>query len=58
MDTDQLAVRLLDDGYLLAPGALFHAERQPSTLMRINFASAQDAAFWDRFRQARRSMGG
>ena len=58
VDTDQLAVRLLDEGYLLAPGALFHAERQPSTLMRINFASAQDAAFWDRFRQARQSMGG
>jgi hypothetical protein len=33
-------------GYLLAPGALFHAERKPSTLMRINFATTQDAAFW------------
>jgi DNA-binding transcriptional MocR family regulator len=46
VDTDALAQRMLDEGYLLAPGALFHAERKPSTLMRINFATAQDAAFW------------
>lgn len=46
VDTDQLAQRMLDAGYLLAPGALFHAARAPSTLMRINFATAQDAAFW------------
>ncbi len=46
VDTDALAQRMLDEGYLLAPGALFHAERKPSTLMRINFATAQDATFW------------
>jgi DNA-binding transcriptional MocR family regulator len=46
VDTDALAQRLLDDGYLIAPGALFHAQRAPSTLMRINFATTQDAAFW------------
>jgi len=46
VDTDVLAQRMLDQGYLLAPGALFHARRQPSTLMRINFATTQDAAFW------------
>jgi DNA-binding transcriptional MocR family regulator len=40
-------------GYLLAPGALFHAERQPSTLMRINFATTQDAQFWDTFARMR-----
>ena len=49
VDTDQLAQRLLDEGCLIAPGALFHAERKPSTLMRINFATAQDAAFWRRY---------
>ena len=38
--------QMLDAGYLLAPGALFHASRQPCTLMRINFATTQDAAFW------------
>jgi DNA-binding transcriptional MocR family regulator len=56
VDTDDLAQRMLDEGYLLAPGALFHAERQPSTLMRINFATTQDAAFWKRFTEMRKRM--
>ena len=46
VDTDLLSQRLLDEGYLIAPGALFYAQRAPSRLMRINFATAQDAAFW------------
>ncbi len=46
VDTDQLAQRMLDEGYLIAPGALFHATRSPSTLMRINFATTQEADFW------------
>ena len=46
VDTEPLAQRLLDEGYLIAPGALFHAARAPSTLMRINFATTQEAAFW------------
>ena len=49
VDTDALAQRMLDAGYLIAPGALFHANRQPSTLMRINFAATQDAGFWKVF---------
>jgi DNA-binding transcriptional MocR family regulator len=49
VDTDALAQRMLDEGYLLAPGALFHAQRKPSTLMRINFATTQDAAFWKKY---------
>jgi DNA-binding transcriptional MocR family regulator len=53
VDTDVLAQRMLDAGYLLAPGALFHAERQPSTLMRINFATTQDATFWQAFSRLR-----
>jgi DNA-binding transcriptional MocR family regulator len=53
VDTDTLAQRMLDEGYLLAPGALFHAERQPSTLMRINFTTTQDAAFWQVFARLR-----
>ncbi len=53
VDTDALAQRMLDAGYLLAPGALFHAERQPSTLMRINFATTQDAQFWAVFERLR-----
>jgi DNA-binding transcriptional MocR family regulator len=53
VDTDALAHRMLDEGYLLAPGALFHAARTPSTLMRINFATTQDAAFWKVFMRLR-----
>jgi DNA-binding transcriptional MocR family regulator len=53
VDTDVLSQRMLDVGYLLAPGALFHAERQPSTLMRINFATTQDAQFWGAFERLR-----
>lgn len=49
VDTDTLAQALLDDGYMIAPGALFHATRKPSTLMRINFATTQDSAFWRAF---------
>ena len=49
VDTDALSQRMLDEGYLLAPGALFHAQRKPSTLMRINFATTQDAAFWKKY---------
>lgn len=53
VDTDALSQRMLDQGYLLAPGALFHARREPSTLMRINFATTQEAQFWEDFRVAR-----
>lgn len=56
VDTDALAQRMLDEGYLLAPGALFHAERTPSTLMRINFATTQDAAFWKKYAELVRAM--
>ncbi|VTU38028.1 aminotransferase-like domain-containing protein [Variovorax sp. PBL-E5] len=53
VDTDALTQRMLDEGYLLAPGSLFHARRPPSTLMRINFATAQDATFWKVFARIR-----
>jgi DNA-binding transcriptional MocR family regulator len=53
VDTDVLAQRMLDEGYLLAPGALFHAERAPSSLMRINFATTQEAQFWETFARLR-----
>lgn len=56
VDTDALAQRMLDDGYLIAPGALFHAARQPSTLMRINFATTQEAAFWKVFARLREQV--
>lgn len=53
VDTDALAQRMLDEGYLIAPGALFHAVRKPSTLMRINFATTQESAFWKVFARMR-----
>lgn len=56
VDTDALAQRMLDEGYLLAPGALFHASRQPSTLMRINFATTQEAQFWQVFSTLRATL--
>ncbi len=56
VDTEMLAQRMLDEGYLLAPGALFHAAQQPSSLMRINFATTQEAAFWKVFARLRGSM--
>ena len=53
VDTEQLAQVLLDDGWLIAPGALFHATHRPTTLMRINFATTQDARFWRALDRAR-----
>jgi DNA-binding transcriptional MocR family regulator len=58
VDTQALALRMLDRGYLLAPGALFHAGRSPSTLMRINFTTTQDAAFWTEFERWRDALSG
>jgi len=49
-DTERLAEALLEQGWLIAPGALFHAVPRPSTLMRINFATTQDPAFWQALR--------
>lgn len=53
VDTERLAARLAADGWLLAPGRLFHAESRPSTLMRVNFATGQDIRFWRAFEHAR-----
>ena len=54
VDTEPLAQVMMDRGWLLAPGHLFHATRRSSTLMRINFATSQEAGFWAAFDQARR----
>ncbi|MGL6111076.1 MAG: PLP-dependent aminotransferase family protein [Rubrivivax sp.] len=50
-DTERLAEALLDQGWLIAPGALFHAVPRPTTLMRVNFATTQAPAFWRSLRQ-------
>jgi DNA-binding transcriptional MocR family regulator len=53
-DTDALAQVLLDEGWLIAPGSLFHATPRPTTLMRVNFGTSQDARFWQRLQALRR----
>jgi len=56
IDTEPLAARMASEGWLVAPGRLFHVPPRASTLMRVNFASAQDARFWRAFERARDSM--
>ena len=56
VDTERLARAMLDDGWLLAPGALFHATHRPTALMRINFATTQEARFWRAFERARDAL--
>jgi DNA-binding transcriptional MocR family regulator len=57
VDTERLARDMVDD-WLLAPGALFHATHRPTTLMRINFATTQDAQFWCALDRAREQLAG
>ena len=52
VDVDRLATHLHDQGWLLAPGSLFHAVPRPSTLMRINFATSQELRLWRALREA------
>jgi len=56
VDTERLTHPMLDAGWLIAPGALFHAQRKPTTLMRINMATSQDAAFWKALQAARKNL--
>jgi DNA-binding transcriptional MocR family regulator len=56
-DTEALAQVLLDEGWLIAPGALFHARPRPGTLMRINFATTQEPRFWQRLKALRGERG-
>jgi DNA-binding transcriptional MocR family regulator len=56
VDTDLLALRMHDVGYLLAPGSLFHADRRPGSFMRVNFASTQDDKFWRALAKTRQAL--
>lgn len=58
VDTEKLAHLLAAGGWLVAPGHLFQATPKASPLMRINFASAQDAHFWRAFVSARNALQG
>ena len=50
VDTERLAQAMLDEGWLLAPGSLFHAAPRPTTLMRINFATYAGRALLEAIR--------
>jgi DNA-binding transcriptional MocR family regulator len=56
VDTEQLAHSLAAAGWLVAPGHLFQATPKPSSLMRVNFASAQDTRFWRAFVSVRNAL--
>ncbi len=56
VDSDALAQQLAAEDWLMAPGSLFHAQRQPGTLMRINFATSQEAGFWRAFGRVRSAL--
>ncbi len=56
VDTDRLSQLMLDAGWLLAPGSLFHALPRPTSLMRINFATSQAPAFWSALHEARSAL--
>jgi DNA-binding transcriptional MocR family regulator len=56
VDTDRLAQRLHAEGWLITPGSLFHVAPHPSTLMRVNFAVAQEARLWRVLRDARQRL--
>jgi DNA-binding transcriptional MocR family regulator len=51
-DTNALATRLFDAGYLAAPGSLFCPSQLPSTWMRFNVASSQNPAMWRALQKA------
>ncbi|WP_442952156.1 aminotransferase-like domain-containing protein [Paucibacter sp. KCTC 42545] len=57
MDTEKLAQQMMNENWLVAPGALFSPTRRPGTLMRINYATAQDAHFWKLLEHCRKSGG-
>jgi DNA-binding transcriptional MocR family regulator len=57
-DTEDLSQALLTDGWLTAPGTLFHATPRRTTLMRINFATSQEPRFWRLLKQARAALRG
>lgn len=52
VDSDRLAEAMHAQGVLLAAGSLFHVRPQPTDLMRVNFATAQDAKLWRALRSA------
>lgn len=56
VDTNALAARLLDDGYLLAPGSLFSPSQLPSARLRFNIATSSNPGMLDALARALQAM--
>ncbi len=51
-DSNMLARDLLEDGFLLAPGSLFHPDQRPSQWMRFNIATSSNPKMLDALSRA------
>ena len=52
-DANALTERALAQGYLLAPGSLFSPRQLPSSLMRLNITTMNEAGIWKLIERAR-----
>ena len=56
IETNALAARLFDQGYLLAPGSLFSPSQQPSSMLRFNIATSSNPGMLDALARALQTM--
>ena len=56
IDTNALAARLFDRGYLLAPGTLFSPSQRPSAMLRFNIATSSNPGMLDALSRALDTM--
>ena len=56
IDTNALAARLFDQGYLLAPGSLFSPSQLPSSMLRFNIATSSNPGMLDALARALQNM--
>ncbi len=56
IDTNALAARLLDQGYLLAPGSLFSPSQLPNSMLRFNIATSSNPGMLDAFARALQAL--
>ncbi len=56
IDTNALAARLFDRGYLLAPGTLFSPSQRPSSMLRFNIATSSNPGMLDALTRALQTM--
>ncbi len=57
IDTSALAARLFDDGWLLAPGALFSPAQLPSPMLHFNVATSSNPGMLDALARALEASG-